>query len=314
VFGAKNAEDLVHLTGTPWIVASDFNLGFVGPANATKAEWRFGPLEAIRIDTHEVRRLYPTPESAVDWDRKMYPDCPSPPESLSSHGLNVRRLGPDMYRLFVANHGGRQSVEVIDVRVQGGRLSTTWRGGILAPEWISPNGVVPLPGGGIALSGVGVGIWRPGRGWNRVEGVTGGNGIELSKDGKWLFIAVDDVPDKSVVRVPVAGGPAQTVLRIDGFAPDNLRWGEDGCLYLAGQFFPKHFQEADWMAAFKRPILDVGFGVVQIDAETLAAKEIFRSEGIKDAFGAATTALQVGACFWVGTFHGDRIAILALKP
>jgi Protein of unknown function (DUF3604) len=299
VCGLRNPEDLVRLTGTPWIVASHINFEFTPPFKAS-----LGPLEAVRIDTHEVRRLYPTPQSAVDWDRKTYPDCSTPPEPFSSHGLNIQSLGGKKFRLYVANHGGRQSVEIIDVAVRGARLLTKWRGCILAPATIFPNGVVPLPGGGVALSGFGVASWRPGRGWSAVRDIKGSNGVEISRDGQWLLVA--DTMEKSIHRIPVSGVGEDKVLKVD-FLADNLRWGEDGHLYAAGASFPEGFQFGECLSA---DICDVGFVVAQIDPNTLTAKEVVRSEGIKGKFGTATTALQVGQYLWIGSARGDRAAIL----
>jgi len=108
VCGLTNAEDLVRLAGTKWIVATHFDW----MASDSEAYFgRFGPLEAIESDTRAVHRLYPTAESTADWDRKLYPDCPAPPKSLGSHGLNVLTLGSNTFRLYVANHGERESVD-----------------------------------------------------------------------------------------------------------------------------------------------------------------------------------------------------------
>ncbi|MBI4167310.1 MAG: hypothetical protein HY508_16420 [Acidobacteria bacterium] len=325
VCGLMHAEDLVRLPETRWVVASQINLDRGNPPT----NFRFGPLEAIKIDTREVRRLYPTAESTVDWDGKLYQDCSAPPETLSPVGLNVRPLGEGKFRLFVDSHGGRESVEVIDITLSGERFRTTWRGCVrLVPELgVWPNGVAPLPDDGIVVSGYNVAIWRPGRGWTKVEGFKGArpgessgknardisfaNGVEVSPDGLWVFIA--DSPMKSVIRVPVSGRAQQTVLKLD-FLPDNLRWGEDGRLYVTGPTLSEGWSEAQERECVALPICDRGFAIAQINPDTLTSKEIFRSDGIKGAFGDSSTALQVGDHFWIGTARGDRVAILPLKP
>src|SRR5687767_7060144 len=76
IHGFHNPEDLVRLPGTPWVIASQINFVHVMPPHGFK----FGPLEAIHIGTRKVRRLYPTPDSQIDPDRKTYPDCRRPPE------------------------------------------------------------------------------------------------------------------------------------------------------------------------------------------------------------------------------------------
>jgi hypothetical protein len=48
---------------------------------------------------------------------------------------------------------------------------------------------------------------------------------------------------------------------------------------------------------------------MRIDAKTLAAREVVHDPGHPE-FGAASTALRLGRAYWLGTPHGDRIAIL----
>src|SRR5262249_44804484 len=132
-------------------------------------------------------------------------------------------------------------------------------------------------------------------------------GIELSRDARWLFI---NIPDE-VIRVPVHGGTVQTVLKCD-FSPDNLRWGEDGRLYVGG-FYSAEGPQAE-VDCMKATLCDEGIAVASIDADSLAAKQVVRMPGIKGRFGLATTALQVGNSLWMGTARGDRVAILPFNP
>jgi hypothetical protein len=320
VCGLHHPEDIVRLPGTPWIVASSINFTMGNPPSNIGP----GPLSAIRIDTHAVRRLYPTASSVADWDRENYRDCPAPPSMFSSHGLNVRPLGKGKYRLYVANHGSRESVEVIDVTVRGERLNATWRGCMrvsVKDLGIWPNAVVPLPDGGVALAGYNVAIWHSGRGWEKFQsyqgmkpgehdGVGFANGVEVSRDGRWIYIA--DTGRTSVIRVPVGGGP-QTEMKLS-FVPDNLRWGEDGLLYVAGPIFPK-WTESEAHRCYAQAICVTGIGVASIDPQTLAVNDVVHDEvGIKDKFGTPTTALQMGTQLWISTSRGDRVMIVGLKP
>ena len=45
-------------------------------------------------------------------------------------------------------------------------------------------------------------------------------------------------------------------------------------------------------------------------AKTLKATEVIHSDGFPGVFGGGTTALKVGAEYWIGTFRGDRVAIM----
>lgn len=226
ICGLTNAEDLFRLPGTPWVIASHINFDFSSDPPRPAG---LGPVEIVRIETHHVQRLYPRPDSAVDWDRKMYPDCSAPPENIGLAGLNARPLGKNKFRLYLTNHGGRESVEIVDLAIQGEKLRTTWRGCVRSPQYVWPNSVAPLPGDGFVLSGNEAAIWRPGQGWTKVAGYVAeySNGVEVSRDGKWIFIANAG----QVLRVPVAGGTVESVRA----TADNLRWGEDGYLYVVAE-------------------------------------------------------------------------------
>lgn len=323
VCGVKNVEDLVRLEGTPWVVSNQVAHEYGVPTRI----FGLGALQTIRIDTHRVHRLYPTSDSRVDWDRKMYPDCAMPPQNLASSGLHVRALGEKRFRLFVANHGDRESIEIIDVAVHGEWLSTAWRGCILAPkrpppEGVWPNSVAVLPDAGVVLSGFNVAIWRSGLGWTYLNHLKFGlsNGVEVSRDGRWLLVA--DTKNHSVTRVSVRNWAVETVITLD-FAPDNLRWGEDGHLYLAGQYVHSEDRQCQpsekSIASLASSSADMGFAIAQIDpdAPVLIAKEVYRSDNNRimgtTRGGIATVALQVGDDFWIGPGRGDRITIIPLR-
>ena len=66
--------------------------------------------------------------------------------------------------------------------------------------------------------------------------------------------------------------------------------GSDGSLYAVGQAAP------NWKA-------------VKIDPKTLAVREVVNRPDTP-AFGAGTVVLEVGKDLWVGSFRGNRIAIV----
>jgi len=325
VCGLHNPEDLVRLPGTHWVIASSLNLEFTDRPHVRGP----GPLSAIRIDTREVGLLFPAPDSTEQWDRKTYPDCVSAPKPFMSLGLYAQRLSGGRFRVLVANRGERESVEIVDVAAQSGRLHATWRGCVKVPEELGiwPNGVAPLPSGGLVLSGNHLAIWRPGQGWKKIETFKGrmpdsparsdagmANGLEVSRDGRWIFVA-DTVKD-TVTRLSVEGNDSPEILKLDFppgyFWPDNLRWGEDGALYLSGPYSSKRELPAD---CYQRTVCDeFGTGIARIDPEHMTARVIYRDEGIQGQFGAATTALQIGDRFWIGTSVGDRLAIVEPQP
>lgn len=304
--GVANAEDLVRVTGTPWIVVSHVNWTLSGEGMIFGA----GPLRAINSATREIRTLFPSSDIRIDWDAQTYRDCSRPPKVLASHGLNIQSIGQGRFRLYVVNHGERESVEVIDLTVMPHGLQPTWRGCLNTPNGARADSVAPLSNGRVAVSllrGAGPVIWSPNIGWTKISGLGEyDHGIEASRDGKWLFLVLHRQPGE-VIRASVEGGVQQTILRTD-FVPDNLRWGEDGQLYVAG-FFSEGVKQCQ---TGRLNICDTGFAVERINPDTLKTEKIISMAGLKGTFGAATVALQLDRELWIGTWFGDRIAIFTL--
>jgi sugar lactone lactonase YvrE len=57
------------------------------------------------------------------------------------------------------------------------------------------------------------------------------NGLALSADEAWLYVAVSTLP--GVVRAPLAGGAVETVTVLDRKVPDGLAFDIDGNLYIS---------------------------------------------------------------------------------
>lgn len=314
VCGIVNAEDIVRLPNMPWLIASHVNFD---RSSSISRPAGLGPLEAVRIDTHEVQRLYPSSESSVDWDRKTYPDCSTPPQEIDSVGLNVRSLTRSKSRLYVANHGGRSSVEIFDVETRGMRVWPVWRGCILAPDYVWPNALAPLPDGGLVVSGFKVGSWRPGYGWERVESYTGttSNGVEVSRDGKYMVIYSDA---GELTRLPIIGSEAPVTLKIPDL--DNLRWGDDGYIYATARdmygpwsSLPKDQQNNRFVSCYVHGICNIPFKIIRVDPDKMTYEELYTSPpNMLGQFGFAATALKIGSDFWLGSVRGDRLAIVPL--
>jgi sugar lactone lactonase YvrE len=119
----------------------------------------------------------------------------------------------------------------------------------------------------------------------------GPNGLEISKDGKWLYIG--GWGSQSVIRLSRGQTPIKKDRVAVGFRVDNLRWGPDGVLLAAGQGGTALSQTSH---------------VVKVDPTTLKFQELVRYP-YSDAFSVGTVAIQIGKELWVGSVRGDRIAI-----
>jgi hypothetical protein len=323
VCGPLNSEDLVQVPGTKWIVASGMDGGAAGS---------HGSLHLVDSRDKSWKTLFPGSNPQLRWDKVTYGDCPSEPDlsKFSAHGLNLRPGGGGTDTLYVVNHGGRESIEVFALDAKGAAPTVTWVGCAVMPAGTWPNSVAPLPDGGMVVTdmfdpgdpkasdkmaaGENTGAvyeWHPHKGYALVPGsqMSGNNGIEVSHDGKWIYVAAWG--NKAVVRLSRDGGAsAKPETLPTGFLSDNLRWAPDGKLMVAGQdtgakqvfgCFESHQTRCTqpW----------------RIDSWDTAAMKLepLLSEAGNPEFGDATVGLQIGDDMFVGTFRGDRIAYFSLR-
>jgi hypothetical protein len=261
-------------------------------------------------------------------DTETFGACPRAPDEtkFSAHGLDLR-VGPaSEHTLSVVHHGERESVEVFRLRAGPVAPTLTWVGCIVYPAGVFGNGVAALPGDAFAASKFmstddpkaldklmagqpegGMLIWRPKTGWEDVPEaatISADNGVAASPDGKQLFVAGSG--DETVVRLSLDRAPRDRAVIKTGFHTDNLRWGSDGFLYACGQ--RDTVQDLLACAPNTKQRCTGPFSVLRIDPVTFQAQEVLRHPGAP-TFGAASTALRIGGEYWLGTPHGDRIAI-----
>ena len=299
-------EDLVVVPGDQWVVAS----AYAGSG-----------INLIRVSDRQSHRAYPAAAARKRPDEKKYGDCPGPPDSgpnprFTTHGLWLQPGIGTVHTLFVVGHGTRESVEVFEIDTRPATPAVTWIGCVIAPEPIGLNSVRGLPDGGFIatdflarnitpearermLDGEKNGAlweWHTGSGWKKVPGseAAGANGIEISKDDKWYYVAAWG--SQSFFRLSRNGGaPMRDEIRL-GFRVDNIRWARDGSLYAAGQ-------------TGSRDVTDTATVIVKINPDTLAVREIYRRAD-DAAFRFGTVAVEIGNELWVGSYQGDRLAVI----
>jgi hypothetical protein len=313
VCGVQAPEDLVVLPGAQWVVAS----AYAGS----------GGVYLVRVSDRTAMVAYPGASPRERLDAKTYNSCPGPPDAafkakFQTHGLYLQAGSNSVHRLYVVVHGGREAVEVFEVDARPQTPLLTWIGCAVAPDPIGLNSVRALPDGGFVAtnflprgsnmktlqSGEKNGElweWHTASGWQKVPGseASGANGLEFSNDGSRFYVA--SWGSQSFFRLTwpagaASGGPARAKAMPArdevplGFRVDNIRWASDGSILAAGQGGSPGAQASI---------------VVKINPETLAAREIVRLAN-EQAFGAGTVAVEVGKDLWIGSFRGDRIAIV----
>jgi hypothetical protein len=300
ICGQQGPEDLVVVPGGDWVVASAYGGS--------------GGINVIRVRDGVSTRAYPAGFARKRLEEKKYPTCPGPPDSgpdarFTTHGLWIQPGPATTHTLYVVGHGTRESIEVFEIDTKPTTPVFTWIGCVIAPDPIGLNSVRGLPDGGfvatnflarnVTAEGRGrlfagekngeLWEWHAASGWKKVPGgdASGANGIEISNDGKWYYVAAWG--SQSFFRLSRGTAtPMRDEIRL-GFRVDNIRWAKDGSLLAAGQASDSSV-------------------VVKINPETLTAREIVRRRD-DTRFRAGTVAVEVGSTLWVGSFAGDRIGV-----
>ncbi len=290
-------EDLAILPGSEWVIASGAQEG--------------GRLHLVSVRDKTTTVLFPTPLQDERHDTTTYPTCPGPlapeeQEIFRAHGLYLKPGEGAVHTLYVVHHGMRESVEVFEVDAQVMPPGLTWVGCAPALSTLSLNSVVALPDGGFAATSGptnDVWEWQTGTGWTRIPGSEGTapNGLEVSKDGRWMYIA--GWSEEKLTRISLGQTPVQKVVVALGFRPDNLRMSLDGSVILAAGHTDKDGRS---IREPREPLRETS-NVAEIDPQTLEVRRIFEHSAI-EGFVASTTATQVGNEIWLGSYRGDRVA------
>ena len=296
VCGPVSPEDLIPIPQSPWVIVSSMEDD--------------GYLSAADSRDHSSTVLFPTATSRPRHDTATYGSCPGMvTDRFRPHGINLRRGSNSIHTLYVVRHGARESIEVFEVDAGGATPTLTWVGCAVAPDALGLNAVVPLPDGGFAATSPRTGDvweWHTGPGWTKVPGSEdiGPNGLEISPDGDWFYVA--SYGSQSVIRLSRGQTPVRKETVAVGFNIDNVHWALDGSLLAAGHSTPTRTRVGECMR--DRMCDGITSRVARVDPQALTAREIF-TYPTNDYLLLGTAAIQVGDEIWVGGIAGgDRIA------
>jgi hypothetical protein len=192
VCGVQNAEDLVVVPNSRWMVASGMAPG--------------SGLHIVDTQAKTVRNLYGVGSANARADKTQYAACPGPLDAKQAvlHGLALRPAASGRYTVYATNHGGRESVEVFELDTSGATPSATWIGCVVTPDKMALNSVAAFTDGSLvatvlilpgktfedafAQRNTGVVLaWKPGdKTFQALPGteLSANNGIETSPDDR----------------------------------------------------------------------------------------------------------------------------------
>lgn len=324
VCGVAHPEDLVLVPGTKWIITG-------GMSNDA------GGLFLVDSQAKSLHKLSLGDLIQTRHDAR-YPDCNDPPAagSFGAHGLSLLRRSAQQLTLYVVGHGGREAIEVFDVRSAGAAPPmVAWIGCVKMPAaaGTATNAVTALPDGTIyatVLNRPGTSFqqifdgqptgdvyqWRVGSAqFERVPGLSlsGDNGITASADGRELFVIASGTKELSAVSRADPSHPLR-VAHFTTFTPDNVHYGPNGQLIVAGMREnepgcggpPKMVNGQPNIGSCNR-----GSIVALVNPKTMAVHVLYDGS-MNPAFSGVATGLVVGKELWLSSFSANRVAYVEL--
>jgi hypothetical protein len=313
--GTRSPEDLELTPDGKFLIVSQFVNGGRGGGGGAG-------LVLFDLAKKTYSKIPVTAEPRKDWGE---PACPGPiGDALVPHGISLLKRTNGPMQLYVVNHGGRQSMEMFELKQAAAGWELIWHGCALTMQEF--NDVAVLPDGGFIAthptslrvqgdtsdlfsgqpSGV-VARWTPGKGEAELPGTRAGypNGVLVSADGRYMYFNAWTA--KEVHKYDRKEGKETGVVKLD-FMPDNITWTSKHQMLAAGVKGAR----GDCPAGSGTPCIQ-GFGVAEIDPAKMQAKTVFDSTGKGALIGGVSVALQVGGAMYIGSFQGDRLVKVPLR-
>jgi len=320
--GTRSPEDLELTPDGKSLIVSQFvnNRGAAGEGAGLSL---FDPVKKT------FTKIAMNDEPLKDWGDSS---CPGPiGANLAPHGTSLVKRSNGKWQLFVVNHGGRESIEMYELKQTAGSWTLTWHGCVAVKE--AYNDVAALPDGGYIathptalqakappaqakgdakakgpqtdifggqVSGY-VSRWAAGKGETELPGTRSAypNGVVASSDGRFIYFNAWTASE--VHKYDLRAGKETGVVKLT-FMPDNLTWTKEHELLAAGVKGAR----GDCPPGSGSPCIQ-GFGVSVIDTGKMTAKTVFDSAGKAPLISGVSVALQMGNAVYIGSFQGDRI-------
>jgi len=123
VCGPQNAEDILQIGTSDWLLVSGMNGAFTGTDST-------GHIYLVNHVNKTYEELFPGPNPVFNLDGETFATCPGPlnPEGFSAHGLAVKEQSPGQYRLYITSHGEREAIEAFEINMSEEKAAIAWVG------------------------------------------------------------------------------------------------------------------------------------------------------------------------------------------
>ncbi len=310
--GVINPEDIIVLPNSDWLIVSG-----MAPNSG---------LHYINAKSKTIHKLI-APRSTSPHEKFKGAVQPASDE-LQAHGVSFYRTGRAKGLLYVVNHGGKipitdlanakgsETVEIFEVNYNKSEPSITWLGNIKLPDGLVGNAVVSDKDGAVYLTVAlhpgfeandfwtekktgAIYRWSPDNpSFQKIQGteLTGNNGIEISKDGKTLYVvSMQGISKFSNTNPAVLLGEN----KIGYGLGDNIHWSDDELIIAASRLENCPPKGADFSCM-------KGFHVSKIIPKTLEIKPIIFGENPND-FGGTSVGIIFKNKLWLGSFHSKGV-------
>lgn len=321
--GPVKPEDVLALQDTPWLVTSGFAPG--------------AGLKLVDSRTGTFRPWFDGSPGQVSAKLDGFPECSTPPDPslFNARGLGLRRIGKNLWRLLVVNHGGREAIEVFDVIARGkAEPELSWRGCLPMPVGQVGNSVAGFADGTVLVTVLtrpgttiadfvegrdtgAVWSWSPGAaGFVELPGtrLPGNNGIEVDPDGRHFYVVAFGWHSVVAYDRRDTSRPAARI-EAPGFMPDNIHW-TGGRLLLTGMRLdePACGGRRKVVNGVADPMLcHRGWAVGELDRDRQRIRIVASGEPAPGFNGHSAVAIS-GGRLWLGSFQSSRLAGLPLPP